>query len=42
MMKKGMKGVGSNKKGAVGGVKKGPITSTPFKDNIVRTGGSKR
>ena len=29
---KGMKGMGSNRKGAVGGVKKGAITSTPFKD----------
>lgn len=39
---KGGKGMKSNRKGAVGGVRKGSISSTPFKDSVVRTGGARR
>ena len=36
----GVGGSKSNKKGAVGGIKKGPLTTT-FKDHVIK-GGAKR
>jgi hypothetical protein len=41
-VKKGKGSLKSNRKGAVGGVRKGAISSSPFKDAVARKPGAKR